>query len=127
MPKTVLIVEDHPIHAKLMKDVLETTGFQVIPASNAMEAHQMAREHRPDLVIMDIQLPEISGIDLTKALKADDNLKDTPIIAVTAFASRKDAETIRQSGVSDIITKPFSIPGFLEVIVRYLGDPAKPQ
>jgi two-component system, cell cycle response regulator DivK len=121
MPKTVLIVEDNDIHANLINDVLEAKGFNTVRAANGIEAQELVREHRPDLIIMDIQLPEVSGIEVTKAIKADDDLKSIPVIAVTAFASEKNEENIRQAGCDDIITKPFSIPDLLEVVVRYLG------
>jgi two-component system, cell cycle response regulator DivK len=120
-------VEDNHIHANLIKDVLEIKGFATVRAENGIEAQKLARDRRPDLVIMDIQIPEVSGIEVTKAIKADPDLKDIPIIAVTAFASEKDEQNIRRAGASDIITKPFSVPNLLETIIKYLGDPAKPS
>jgi two-component system, cell cycle response regulator DivK len=126
MSKTILIVEDNAIHAALIKDVLEVKGFSAVHVSNGQEAHALARDHRPGLIFMDIQLPGISGVDLTSAIKADDDLKDIPVIAVTAFASKKDEEKIRAAGCIEILTKPFSIPNLLETVARYLEDPAKP-
>jgi len=124
MPKTVLIVEDNPVHAKMIKDVLEVNGFDAVHAPSGEETHALARDHRPDLVIMDIQLPGLSGIDVTKAIKADDDLKDIPIIAVTAFASKRNQNEIREAGCIDILTKPFTVPELFEIVVKYLGDSA---
>jgi two-component system, cell cycle response regulator DivK len=123
MPKVVLIVEDNPVHADMVKDVLETKDFATVLAKDSNEAMKSAREHRPNLIIMDIQLPGISGIEITKAIKADDDLKDIPIIAVTAFASRRNQDEIREAGCVDILTKPFSVPELFEIVVKYLGDP----
>ena len=122
MPKTVLIVEDNPVHAKMIKDVVRVQGFDTVHAPSGEAVHALARDHRPDLVIMDIQLPGLSGIDVTKAIKADDDLKDIPIIAVTAFASKRNQNEIREAGCVDILTKPFSVPELIEIVVKYLGD-----
>ena len=123
MPQTVLIVEDNPVHVKMIKDVLEVKGFDAVRAPSGEEAHALARDHRPDLVIMDIQLPGLSGIDATKAIKADDDLKEIPIIAVTAFASKRYQDEIREAGCIDILIKPFTFPDLFEILAKYLGDP----
>jgi two-component system, cell cycle response regulator DivK len=123
MPKTVLIVEDNAVHAALIKDVLEVKGFNAIHVSTGQEAHTQVRDHRPDLVFMDIQLAGISGIEITRAIKADKDLKDIPVIAVTAFASKKDEVNILDAGCVEILTKPFSVPNLLETVARYLGNP----
>ena len=123
MSKTVLIVEDNVVHAALIEDVLKAKGFKAIHVSSGDEAHALARDHRPDLVIMDIQLPGLSGIEVTRAIKADDDLKDIPVIAVTAFASKRNQNEIREAGCIDILTKPFSVPELIEIIAKYLGDP----
>ena len=123
MPKTVLIAENNAVHAALIKDVLETKGFDTMRAENGTEAQELVRDHSPDLVTMGIRFPDISGIDITKAIKADDELKGIPVIAVTAFASKEDEAIIREAGCSEILTKPYSIPSLLETVERYLGDP----
>ena len=127
MPKTILIVEDNPVHASLVKYLLDTKGFDTVHSASGENAHQLARDHRPDLIIMDIQLPGISGIDVTKAIKADDELKRIPIIAVTAFASKRDEETMLEGGCDAYITKPFSADYLLETVARFFGDPEKPS
>ena len=86
-----------------------------------MEALDLARKHHPDLILMDIQLPEVSGLEVTKWLKEDDKLKDIPVIAVTAFAMKGDEEKIRQGGCEAYISKPISVMHFLETIRRFLA------
>lgn len=86
MPKTVLIVEDNELNMKLFNDLLEAHGYQTVQTRNGLEALDLARAHRPDLILMDIQLPEVSGLDVTRWLKEDDELKTIPVVAVTAFA-----------------------------------------
>jgi two-component system cell cycle response regulator DivK len=86
-----------------------------------MEALDIAREHHPDLILMDIQLPEVSGLEVTKWLKEDESLKAIPVVAVTAFAMKGDEEVIRQGGCEAYISKPISVTGFLETIRRFVG------
>lgn len=123
MTKTVLIVEDNELNMKLFRDLLEAHGIATIETRNGMEVLDIAREKSPDLVLMDIQLPEVSGLDVTKWLKADDALKSIPVIAVTAFAMKGDEEKIRQGGCEDYISKPISVTRFLDVIQTYLNKP----
>jgi two-component system, cell cycle response regulator DivK len=87
-----------------------------------MDALRVAREQRPDLILMDIQLPEVSGLEVTKWLKDDETLRDIPVIAVTAFAMKGDEERIRQGGCEAYISKPISIAMFLDTVRRYLGE-----
>ena len=121
MPKTVMIVEDNELNMKLFNDLLESRGYAVIQTRNGMEALDLARAHRPDLILMDIQLPEVSGLVVTKWLKDDDELAHIPVIAVTAFAMKGDEERILQGGCEGYISKPSSVPHFLETIARYIG------
>jgi two-component system, cell cycle response regulator DivK len=123
MTKTVLIVEDNELNMKLFRDLLEAHGIATIETRSGMEVLEIARTKKPDLVLMDIQLPEVSGLDVTKWLKADDALKSIPVIAVTAFAMKGDEEKIRQGGCEDYISKPISVTRFLEVIQTYLNKP----
>jgi len=121
MTKTVLIVEDNELNMKLFHDLLEAHGIQTLETRNGMEVMDIARKDKPDLILMDIQLPEVSGLDVTKWLKGDDELKHIPVIAVTAFAMKGDEEKIRQGGCEDYISKPISVSRFLEVIQTYLN------
>jgi two-component system, cell cycle response regulator DivK len=121
MPKTVMIVEDNELNMKLFNDLLESRGYAVIQTRNGMEALDLARAHHPDLILMDIQLPEVSGLVVTKWLKDDDELAHIPVIAVTAFAMKGDEERILQGGCEGYISKPISVSHFLETIARYIG------
>ena len=122
MAKTVLIVEDNELNMKLFHDLLEAHGYGTLQARNGMDALDVARQSRPDLILMDIQLPEVSGLEVTKWLKEDDELKTIPVIAVTAFAMKGDEERIRQGGCEAYISKPISVVKFLETVRSYLGD-----
>jgi two-component system cell cycle response regulator DivK len=121
MSKTVLIVEDNDLNMKLFHDLLEAHGYGTLQTKDGLEAMRLAREHRPDLILMDIQLPEISGLEVTKWLKEDPDLRGIPIIAVTAFAMKGDEEKIRQGGCEAYIAKPISVSKFLETVDRFLN------
>lgn len=119
--KTVLIVEDNELNMKLFHDLLEAHGYGTLQTRDGMEAMRLARLHRPDLILMDIQLPEVSGLEVTRWIKDDAELKSIPIIAVTAFAMKGDEEKIRQGGCEDYIAKPISVVKFLETVRRFLA------
>lgn len=125
MSKTVLIVEDNELNMKLFHDLLEAHGVNTIETYDGKGVLDLAREHNPDLILMDIQLPEISGLDVTKMLKEDEELKEIPVIAVTAFAMKGDEQKIREGGCEDYISKPISVINFMETINRYLGSEEK--
>ncbi len=118
--KTILIVEDNELNMQLFNDVLEAKGYQTLQSRNGLDALKIARESKPDLIVMDIQLPGMSGLEVTKLIKEDENLKTIPIIALTAFAMKRDEEKIRQVGCENYLAKPISISGFLEIIAKYL-------
>ena len=122
MPKTVMIVEDNELNMKLFRDLLEAHGYHTVGTRDGIDALDLARKHRPDLVLMDIQLPEVSGLEVTKWLKDDEELREIPVIAVTAFAMKGDEQRIRQGGCEAYISKPISIGTFLETVRRYLGE-----
>jgi two-component system cell cycle response regulator DivK len=119
--KTVLIVEDNELNMKLFHDLLEAHGYATLQTRDGMEALKIARQEKPDLILMDIQLPEVSGLEVTKWIKEDDDLKRIPVIAVTAFAMKGDEEKIREGGCEDYIAKPISIAKFLDTVKRYLS------
>ena len=121
MSKTVLIVEDNELNRKLFHDLLEAHGYDTLETRDGMEALKIAREHRPDLILMDIQLPEVSGLEVTKWIKEDDELRAIPIIAVTAFAMKGDEEKIRQGGCEAYIAKPISVAKFMETVDQFLN------
>jgi two-component system, cell cycle response regulator DivK len=122
MSKTVLIVEDNELNMKLFHDLLDANGYRTLQTRSGIEALGLARKHRPHLILMDIQLPEVSGLEVTKWLKDDEELRDIPVIAVTAFAMKGDEERIRQGGCEAYISKPISIAAFLATVRRYLGE-----
>ena len=114
-------MEDNELNMKLFHDLLDAHGYGTLQTRSGIEALRLAREHRPDLILMDIQLPEISGLEVTKWLKDDEQLRDIPVIAVTAFAMKGDEEIIRQGGCEAYISKPISVTSFLETVRRFLG------
>jgi two-component system cell cycle response regulator DivK len=118
--KKVMIVEDNELNMKLFHDLLEAHGVETIQARDGKNVLALAREHKPDLILMDIQLPEVSGLDITKWLKDDDELKSIPVIAVTAFAMKGDEQKIREGGCEDYISKPISVIKFIETVQKYL-------
>ncbi len=119
--KTVLVVEDNELNMKLFHDLLEAHGYNILQTKDGMDALRLAREHKPDLILMDIQLPEVSGLEVTKWIKEDDELKSIPVIAVTAFAMKGDEEKIREGGCEAYIAKPISVTNFLETVQRFLN------
>ena len=123
MTKTVLIVEDNELNMKLFHDLLDAQGYKTLQTREGLQALTIAREHRPDLILMDIQLPEISGLEVTKWLKEDDDLRHIPVVAVTAFAMKGDEERIREGGCEAYISKPISVSHFLTTIRGLLNDP----
>ncbi|HEY2891832.1 MAG TPA: response regulator [Dongiaceae bacterium] len=120
-PKKVLIVEDNELNMKLFHDLIEACGHEILETRDGIEALKLARLHRPDLILMDIQLPEVSGLEVTRWLKEDDDLRSIPVIAVTAFAMKGDEEKIRSGGCEAYIAKPISVTNFLDTIGRFLA------
>ena len=120
MKKKVLIVEDNELNMKLFDDLLGAHGYETIKTRDGMKVLELARDHKPDLIVMDIQLPEVSGLEVTQWLKKDNDLKNIPVVAVTAFAMKGDEEKIRQCGCEDYVSKPISIIDFMKVIQKHL-------
>ncbi|MGE3714486.1 MAG: response regulator [Alphaproteobacteria bacterium] len=122
MKKRILIVEDNDLNLKLFRDLLTAHGYETIETKEGMEAISLARSEKPDLILMDIQLPEISGLDVTLRLKSDAAVASIPIVAVTAFAMKDDEEKIMEAGCEAYISKPISIISFLNTVRRFLGE-----
>jgi two-component system cell cycle response regulator DivK len=120
-PKLVLIVEDNKIDMKLMKDILERSEYETLQAADGLEAINLAFARLPDLILMDIQLPEISGLEITRRLKGDDRSRRIPIVAVTAFAMGWHEREALDSGCDDYISKPISVLGFLNTVESFLS------
>ncbi len=125
MSKTVLIVEDNELNMKLFNDLVETRGHTILQTRSGIEAVEIARRRRPDLILMDIQLPEVSGLEVTQWLKDDEELRHIPVIAITAFAMKGDEEKILRGGCEAYLSKPISVVKFFETIDHFLGAPAK--
>lgn len=121
MAKTVLIVEDNELNMKLFRDLLEAHGYTTAAARNGVEAMTLARKHKPDLILMDIQLPEVSGLEVTRWIKDDPTLYAIPVVAVTAFAMKGDEERIREGGCEAYLSKPISVGKFIETVRRFIG------
>jgi two-component system cell cycle response regulator DivK len=123
MQKRILIVEDNELNMKLFNDLLEAHGYETVQTRSGVEAVELARLHKPDLILMDIQLPEVSGLQVTQWIKGDEDLRHIPVIAITGFAMKKDEEKIRQGGCESYLAKPFSIETFLGTVRNYLHEP----
>lgn len=119
--KRILVVEDNDLNRKLFCDVLSANGFSVDPVADGENALERARDFVPNLVIMDIQLPNISGLDLIARLKRDPMLRNTPVLAVTAYAGKGDEERIRDVGAQGYLAKPVSIGPFMSAVNTLLG------
>jgi len=120
MSKKVLIVEDNELNMKLFRDLLEAHGYDTVQTSEGLKALDMAREHKPDLILMDIQLPEVSGLDVTKWIKNDAELSSIPVVAVTAFAMKGDEERIREGGCEGYLSKPITVASFIQTVRDFL-------
>lgn len=118
---TVLIVEDNELNMKLFRDLLEAHGYQTSGTSNGYEALDLVRKLRPDLILMDIQLPQVSGLEVTRWIKDDPELRTIPVVAVTAFAMKGDEERIREGGCEAYLSKPISVGKFIETVRRFIG------
>ncbi len=120
MKKVILIVEDDPQDLKLSRDLLEASGYASLEATNGKKAVELAREKKPDLILMDIQMPVMDGFEATKILKADAETRNIPIIALTSYAMKEDEEKIREAGCDGYITKPIDTMGFLKTVSELL-------
>src|SRR4051812_2483832 len=125
MKNKILIVEDNELNMKLFDDLLSAHGYETFKTRDGSQVLELARAHKPDLILMDIQLPEVSGLEVTKWLKAEKDLKHIPVVAVTAFAMKGDEEKIRQGGCEDYISKPIALGDFIQIVQKYLDRPAR--
>lgn len=121
MMKRALIVEDNTLNLKLLLDLLEVSGIETTSTKIGGPALDLAREYRPHLILMDIQLPDVSGLEVTRRIKADEELSDIPIIAVTAHAQNGDKERILEAGCDAYVPKPISVTSFLELVTKFLN------
>ncbi len=122
MARRILVVEDNDLNRKLFCDVLKANGHEVVPVADGKNVLATARKFSPDLVIMDIQLPGVSGVDLIAEIKRDGELAKVPVLAVTAYAGKGDEERIRGAGAEDYLAKPVSIGPFMAAVRRLVGE-----
>lgn len=121
MTKKILIVEDNEQNMRLFDQLLQAYGYSTVKSTDGSDVIDLVRANNPDLIIMDIQLPGRSGIEITKDLKSDQNFKHIPIIAVTAFAIKGDENVILEAGCDDYIAKPINVRVFLETVAKHLS------
>ena len=121
--KTALVVEDNHLNMVLFHDILKASGFEVLQAATGAEGWRLAQERRPDLIVMDIQLPDVSGLEVTRRVKDDESLRAIPVLAVTAFAMVGDREKYLAGGCDAYVSKPVSVGDFLAAVARML-EPA---
>ena len=117
----ILIVDDSPSQLVSLKRIVEKLGHQTITAEDGAAGVEVAKREVPDLILMDIQLPEVSGLEVTKWLKDDQDLRPIPVVAVTAFAMKGDEERIREGGCEAYLSKPISVGKFIETVRRFIG------
>ena len=121
MEKVILIVEDDPKNLKLFRDLLQVSGYTTLEATDGKQGVELAREKKPDLILMDIQMPVMDGLEATKLLKNNDVTKDIPIVALTAYAMQGDEEKMREAGFDGYISKPIDVKGFLKKISEVIS------
>jgi two-component system, cell cycle response regulator DivK len=122
--RKVLVVEDNELNLRLFCDLLRAHDYKALPVKDGREAMALARSFRPDLIVMDIQMPHVTGLELTIAIRADAELQATPILAVTAYAGKADEERIREAGANAYVSKPISLLRFVETVQGLVGQPA---
>jgi two-component system cell cycle response regulator DivK len=118
----VLVVEDNERNMKLFRDVLQASGFRTLEATTGERAVELALEHQPDLVLMDIQLPDIDGVEALDRLRADDKFASVPVLALTAQAMEGDRERFLAAGFDGYLSKPVDIADFVATVKRYCGE-----
>jgi two-component system cell cycle response regulator DivK len=124
MQKCVLIVEDNHLDTALFSALIESQGHQVLKAGNATDGLALARENKPDLIIMDVRLPDISGFEATRTLKAEDATREIPIIVTSAYGPYADKAELRECGCDAYMATPIQITGFIDLIHSFLSRPA---
>jgi two-component system, cell cycle response regulator DivK len=124
--KTILVIEDNDMNMKLVRAVLELDHHRVIEATDAETGIRLAIENRPDLILMDIQLPGMDGLSAARTIKADPDLKEIPIFAMTGFAMKDDKQKASDIGFTGYIVKPFRIKELLEAIAQAFNDRGEP-
>ncbi|MEL6323089.1 MAG: response regulator [Pseudomonadota bacterium] len=124
--KSVLVVEDNELNMRLFCDLLDAYGYATHQCRDGAKAVELARTEQPDLIIMDIQLPEVSGLDITRWIKDDGDLAHIPVLAVTAFAMRADEQRVREAGCEGYLSKPIQMMSFIRAVEDLIGGAVRP-
>ncbi|MGB9803452.1 MAG: response regulator [Desulfofundulus sp.] len=122
MAPLILIIEDNPLNTKLVRDILQSQGYETREAATATQGLEMVRRERPDLILMDIELPGMDGLQATRVLKEDPATRDIPVLAVTAYAMKGDAEKALAAGCDGYISKPIQLKDFIDRVKAFLGE-----
>ena len=120
MTKVILIVDDEPKNLKLVSDLLQVFGYKTIEATDGKQGVALARARKPDLILMDVMMPVMDGLEATRILKADATTMDIPVLALTSYAMKGDKERILQAGCDGYIAKPLDIQELLKTVEEYL-------
>jgi two-component system cell cycle response regulator DivK len=121
MAKLILIVEDEPKNLTLLRDLLQVSGYKTIEATDGKQGVELAKSKKPDLILMDVQMPKMDGLEATRILKADTTTGNIPILALTSYAMKGDEERILQAGCDGYLAKPFDIQELLKIVAEYLS------
>jgi len=122
MPKRILMVEDEPKNMKLLRDLLQKFGYETMEATDGEQGVELTRKIKPDLVLMDIMMPKLDGLEATRILKADISTKDIPVVALTAFAMSGDKERALEAGCDGYVTKPVDVRELLKTVEQFLAQ-----
>ncbi len=127
MAKLITIIDDEPQNIELLCDLLQVTGYSTNVATNGKEGVELAKTSKPDLILMDIQMPEMDGLEATRILKTDAATKDIPILALSSYAMKGDKERILAAGCDEYLSKPLDIKGLLKIVAGYLSGEGTAQ
>jgi len=121
MAKLILIVEDEPKNLTLLRDLLQVSGYSTIEATDGEKGVELARAKKPDLILMDVQMPVMDGLEAIRILKADATISNIPVLALTSYAMKGDEEKILEAGCDGYMAKPYNIQGLLKEVTKYLS------
>ncbi len=121
MTKMILIVEDEPKNLTLLRDLLQVSGYKTIEATDGEQGVELAKSNKPDLILMDVQMPKMDGLEATRILKADATTSNIPVLALTSYAMKGDKERVLEAGCNGYLPKPFNIQELLKEVTEYLS------
>ncbi len=121
MAKLILMVEDEPRNLTLLRDLLQVSGYKTIEATDGEQGVELAKSNKPDLILMDVQMPKMDGLEATRILKADTTTSNIPVLALTSYAMKGDKERILEAGCDGYLAKPIDIKELLKIVAEYLS------